>query len=161
VPAPVVAAQWLLAFHITGGFLLLGGAAAAAVLNALAWRTDRPSEIALLLRLIRFTVPLIGLGALLTLVLGLWLVHHDGFSYGAFWVWAAVILWMIGNALGGRGGRMQQQAREEAERCAADGDVSTDRLRELLRDPVANGMSWASGVAILLVLVLMIWKPGS
>jgi uncharacterized membrane protein len=157
----VLAAQWLLAFHITGAFLLLGGGLAAGVLNALAWRTDRPSEIALLLGLIRFVVPLIGLGALLTLVLGLWLVHHEGFSYGEFWIWAAVVLWVIGNALGGRGGRRQEKAREEAERCAAEGDVSTERLRELIRDPIGNAMSWGSGVAILLVLVLMIWKPGS
>jgi uncharacterized membrane protein len=157
----VLAAQWLLAFHITGGFLLLGGAVAAGALNVLALRAQKPSEIALLLGLVRFVVPLIGLGALLTLVLGLWLVHHDGFSYGAFWVWAAVVLWVIGNALGGRGGRIQERAREEAQRCAAEGDVSTDRLRELLRDPAGNAMSWGSGVAILLVLVLMIWKPGS
>jgi uncharacterized membrane protein len=157
----VLAAQWLLAFHITGGFLLLGGAVAAGALNVLALRAQKPSEIALLLGLVRFVVPLIGLGALLTLVLGLWLVHHDGFSYGAFWVWAAVVLWVIGNALGGRGGRIQERAREEARRCAAEGDVSTDRLRELLRDPAGNAMSWGSGVAILLVLVLMIWKPGS
>jgi uncharacterized membrane protein len=157
----VLAAQWLLAFHVTGAFLLLGGAAAAAVLNTLAWRAERPSEIALLLGLIRGTVPLIGLGGLLTLVLGLWLVHHDGFSYGQFWVWAAVVLWVAGMALGGRGGRHQAKAREEAERCATAGDASTDRLRELLRDPVGNALSWASGVAILLVLVLMIWKPGS
>jgi uncharacterized membrane protein len=157
----VLAAQWLLAFHITGAFLLLGGGLAAGVLNLLAWRTERPSEIALLLGLIRYVVPLIGLGALLTLVLGLWLVHHDGFSYGAFWVWAAIVLWVIGNALGGRGGRLQEKAREEAERCAAEGDVSTDRLRELLRDPIGNAMSWGSGLAIVLVLVLMIWKPGS
>ncbi|HVS85520.1 MAG TPA: DUF2269 family protein [Gaiellaceae bacterium] len=157
----MLAAQWLLAFHITGGFLLLGGAVAAGALNVLALRAQKPSEIALLLGLVRFVVPLIGLGALLTLVLGLWLVHHDGFSYGAFWVWAAVVLWVIGNALGGRGGRIQERAREEAQRCAAEGDVSTDRLRELLRDPAGNAMSWGSGVAILLVLVLMIWKPGS
>lgn len=157
----MLAASWLLAFHITGGFLLLGGGVAAGVLNLLAWRAEKPSEIALLLGLIRRTVPLIGIGALLTLVLGLWLVHRDGFSYGQFWIWAAIVLWVIGNALGGRGGRHQAKAREEAERCAAEGDVSTDRLRELLRDPVGNGMSWASGVAILLVLVLMIWKPGS
>jgi uncharacterized membrane protein len=157
----VLATQWLLAAHISGAFLLLGGGVAAGVLNTLAWRAERPSEIAALLRLIRVTVPLIGLGALLTLVFGLWLVHHDGFSYGDFWVWAAIVLWVIGNALGGRGGRHQAKAREEAERCAAEGDVTTDRLRELLRDPVGNGLSWASGLAILLVLVLMIWKPGS
>lgn len=157
----MLAAQWLLAFHVTGAFLLLGGGIAAGILNALAWRAERPSEIALLLRLIRRTVPLIGVGAVLTLVLGLWLVHRDGFSFGAFWIWAAIVLWVIGNALGGRGGRLQAKTREEAERCATNGDESTDRLRELIRDPAGNALSWGSGLAMLLVLVLMIWKPGS
>jgi uncharacterized membrane protein len=157
----VLAAQWLLAFHITGAFLFLGGAVAAGVLNVLARRTQRPSEIVLLLGLIRWVVPLIGIGAVLTLVLGLWLVHHDGFSYGTFWIWGAIVLWAVSMALGGRGGRRETNAREEAERCVADGDVSTEKLRELLRDPVGNALSWGSGLAAVLILVLMIWKPGS
>jgi len=153
--------QWLLMFHVTGAFLLLGGGAAAAVLNVRAWLAERPSEIALLLRLIeRIAVPAIGLGSALTLVLGLWLVHHVGYSYGTFWVWAAIVLWVLGNALGGRGGRHQAKARHEAERLAAEGDASSEQLRRLVRDPAGNALSWVSGLAILLVLVLMIWKPG-
>lgn len=147
--------------HITGAFLLMGGGAAAAVLNISAWRAETPGEIALLLRLIqRAVVPVIGAGSLLTLVIGLWLVHHVGYSYGTFWVWAAIVLWVVGNALGGRGGRHQAKARIEAERLAAAGSATTDELRALVRDPVGNALSWASGLAIVLVLVLMVWKPG-
>ena len=153
--------EWLLTFHVTGAFLLLGGAAAAAVLNIGARHAESPREIALLLRLIqRAAVPAIGIGSLLTLVIGLWLVHHVGYSYGTFWVWGAIVLWVAGNALGGRGGRRQAKAREEAERLAASGAAATDELRALVRDPVGNALSWASGAAILLVLVLMVWKPG-
>ena len=153
--------EWLLMLHITGAFLLMGGGAAAAVLNIGAWRAETPGEIALLLRLIqRAVVPVIGAGSLLTLVIGLWLVHHVGYSYGTFWVWGAIVLWVVGNALGGRGGRHQAKARIEAERLAATGSATTDELRALVRDPVGNVLSWASGLAIVLVLVLMVWKPG-
>ncbi len=148
-------------FHITGAFLFIGGSVTAAVLNTLALRAALPSETALHLRLIRWTLPLIGIGMALTLVLGLWLVHTDHYAYGSFWVIAAVVLWVVSSALGGVGGRHQEKARKLAERLAAAGDSSSDELRTLLRDPKGNAMSWLAGLAALLILVDMIWKPGA
>jgi len=148
-------------FHITGAFLFIGGSVTAAVLNTLALRAALPSETALHLRLIRWTLPLIGIGMALTLVLGLWLVHTDHYSYGSFWVIAAVVLWVVSSALGGLGGRHQEKARKLAERLAAAGDASSDELRTLLRDPKGNAMSWVAGLAAVLILVDMIWKPGA
>ena len=106
--------QSLLALHITGAFFLVGGSVMAATLNVLAIRSTVPSESAQLLRLIKIAVIVIGVGVVLTLVLGLWLVHNVGYSYGAFWVWGAIVLWVISNALGGIGGRHQERARELA-----------------------------------------------
>ena len=103
--------HWLLTLHVTGAFLLLAGSAMAGLLQLLALRTDRPSEIAQLLRLVRVALPLVVLGAMLTLVIGLWLVHHVGYSYGAFWVWAAVVLWVLASGLGKAGGEKQKAAR--------------------------------------------------
>jgi len=148
-------------FHITGAFLFIGGSVTAAVLNTLALRAALPSETALHLRLIRWTLPLIGIGMALTLVLGLWLVHTDHYSYGSFWVIAAVVLWVVSSALGGLGGRHQEKARKLAERLAAAGDASSDELHTLLRDPKGNAMSWLAGLAAVLILVDMIWKPGA
>jgi uncharacterized membrane protein len=153
--------QWLLMLHVTAAFFFVGGSVAAAVLNALAIRADRPSETARLLRLVRRTLPVIGLGVAGTLAFGIWLWHERGYGIGTAWIWAAVALWVLANALGGRGGRHQERSRELAEELAASGDASTDELRALLRDPVGNATSWLAGVATLLVLVLMIWKPGS
>jgi uncharacterized membrane protein len=153
--------DWLLALHVTGAFFLVAGSVMAGTLNVLAIRSRVPSESAVLLRLIKRAVILIGVGVVLTLVLGLWLVHHAGYSYGAFWVWGAVVLWVISNALGGMGGRRQEKARELAERLAAESDAPSDELRALLRDPRGNAMSYGAGLATLLILVLMIWKPGA
>lgn len=153
---------WLLALHVTGAFLMLGGSTVAGILNLLAWRAERPSEIAIYFGLIRrVAVPAIGIGAATTLVLGLWLVHHQHYSYGGFWVWGAVILWVAGMALGGIGGRRQREATELATRLAAEGDTSNDDLRRVLREPRGNAMSYGAGIAFVLVLVLMIWKPGA
>ena len=152
--------HWLLTLHVTGAFLLLAGSTIAGLLQLLALRTDRPSEIAQLLGLIRVALPLVALGAVLTLVLGLWLVHHVGYSYSTFWVWGAIVLWVVANILGKVGGEKQEQARKLATRLAGEGDTESAELRALLRDPVSNAMSWAADAAIYGILVLMIWKPG-
>lgn len=148
--------------HITGAFLLVGASVAAGILNTLALRAERPSEAALLLRLIRHLVPVIGVGSVAALVFGLWLVFQkDGIDLFSFWVIAAIVLWVIMGALGGAGGKHQEKTRELAERLAAEGDTSTGELRTLLHDRRGNAMSWLAGVATILILVDMFWKPGA
>lgn len=154
-------AQWLLMFHITGAFLLVGGSVAAGVLNVLSIRAHRPSETAVYLRLVRPLVPLIGIGSIATLVFGLWLVHELDFAFWSFWIIAALVLWMLAGALGSAGGKHQERARKLAENLAAEGDTPAEELRALLRDPRGTAMSWLAGVATLLLLVDMIWKPGA
>jgi uncharacterized membrane protein len=153
--------QWLLMLHITAAFFFVGGSVAAAILNTLAVRAERPSESAYLLRLVRVTLPVIGIGSLGALLFGIWLWHDLDFGIGASWIWESLVLWAVANALGGMGGRHQEKARTLAERLAAAGDASTDELRTLLRDRKGNAISWLAGLATLGILVLMIWKPGS
>jgi uncharacterized membrane protein len=153
--------QWLLMFHITAAFFLVGGSVAAGVLNVLSQRAERPSETALFLRLIRTVLPVIAIGSIGTLVFGLWLVHELHFDFWSFWILAAIVLWLLAGALGGAGGKHQERARLLAERLAAQGDTPDDELRTILRDPRGNAMSWLAGLATLLLLVDMIWKPGA
>jgi len=153
--------QWLLALHITAGFFFVGGSVAAAILNTLAIKAAKPSETAFLLRLVRRTLPVIGLGVAGTLLFGIWLWHQLHFGLGATWIWASLVLWVASSALGGLGGRHQEHARKLAEQLAAAGDATTDELRAILRDPKGNAVSWLAGLATIGILVLMIWKPGS
>ena len=153
--------EWLLMLHIAAAFCLVGGSTAAAILNVLAIRSERPSETASLLRLIKLSLPLIFTGVLGTLVFGIWLWHDLGFGIGTGWIWAALVFWVLASALGGRGGRHQEHAREIAERDAAAGDTMSGELRAMLRDPKALAFNYGAGVATIAVLVLMIWKPGS
>ena len=147
--------------HVSAAFFLVGGSVAAGIFNAMAIRAERPSESAFLLRLVRVTLPVIGIGVAGTLIFGLWLWHELGYRFGAFWIWASLVLWVVTNALGGIGGRYQERARKLAEDLAAAGDATTDELRALLRDPRGNALSGLAGAATLAILVLMIWKPGS
>lgn len=153
--------QWLLFFHVTGAFFLIGGIVVAGTLNLAAILKDRPpSQVATLYGLIRFAVPLIGAGLLLTLAIGLWLVHNVGYSYGDTWIVLAIVLWVVASALGNVDGKYQRQTGELAARLAAEGDVSSPELRARLRNPRALVISYGSGLMAFAVLGLMIWKPG-
>jgi len=154
--------QWLLFFHVTGVFFLIGGIVVAGILNLAAIVKDRrPSEVAALYTLIRFAVPLIGAGLLLTLVIGLWLVHNVGYGYGETWIVAAIVLWVVGSTLGNIDGKYQRQTGELAQRLAAEGDAPSPELRARLVNPLAIVISYASGLTAFAILGLMIWKPGA
>jgi uncharacterized membrane protein len=153
--------QWLIALHVTGAFFVIGGSVIAATLNVMAQRRERPSEVALFLGLTRIAVVSIGIGFIATFLLGLWLVHEADFSYGDAWVIVSLILWFGSAELGRRGGERDRHTRELAERLAAEGDAPSAELRARMRDPVTLALSWGSGLAVLVILALMIWKPGS
>ncbi len=140
---------------------MLAGALLAVVLSRAALSRERPSEIALLLGLIRVSVVLIVLGMAVTLAFGLWLLNDTAYDLGDGWVGAALALWIVALAAGGIGGRRDRKTRELAERLAAEGDAPNAELQARLRDPLSLALSYGSGVAILAILVLMIWKPGS
>jgi uncharacterized membrane protein len=153
--------QWLLVFHVTGAFLLLGGGAFAAALNLSALRRDRPSEIVLLFGLIRIAVVAIMIGTALAFVFGLWLVHEAGYGYGDGWVIAAILLLILANAMGGIGGRRDERTARRARELAAAGDAPSPELSRLVRDPVSLALSYGSGLVLVAILALMIWKPGA
>jgi uncharacterized membrane protein len=153
--------DWLLFLHVSGAFLLLGGAVAAGILNVAAQGRQRPSEIALLLGLIRPAVIVISVGFVVSFAFGLWLVHEANFGYGDAWVVISLVLWAVAGFLGDQGGRRDRATRELAERLATEGDGPSPELRARLRDPISLVCSYGSALAVLAILGLMIWRPGS
>lgn len=153
--------QWLLFIHITGAFLLTGGVVVAGILNIAAQRRKRPSEIALLYRLTGVAVIPIVLGALITLVFGLWLVSEApfGYHYSQGWVIAAIVLWVIGMASGEAGGRRDRKTGELAAELATRGDQPSAELKARMRDPASLALSYGAGLVILTMLAIMVWKP--
>ena len=153
--------HWLLVFHMAGALLLLGGAVFAGILNAAALRRERPSEIAVLYRLARIAVTAISVGLPLVLVFGIWLVADlDFVKWSQTWVILALVGWALAGALGGVGGKREKETRLLAERLAAEGDAPSPELHARMRDPLTLALSWGSGVVVLGILALMIWKPG-
>lgn len=145
--------------HLLGALLFVAGIVLAGVAFEAARRRERPSEIALLLGLTRIGVVLVGIGALLLLAFGLWLVRLEHLSYGAGWISTSIVLYIVALGLGAVGGRRPKQARHLAARLAVESAPASPRLRSLLNDPVSLAVNYGSGIMVLAILVLMAFKP--
>ena len=105
-------------FHLLGAFSLIAGTIVAGVAFEAARRRRHPAEIALLLGLTRIGVVLVGIGTLLVLGFGLWLVELGHWGYGTGWIVAALVLLALTVVLGTAGGQRPKQARKLAVRLA-------------------------------------------
>jgi uncharacterized membrane protein len=147
--------------HVLGAFLLVGGTVLAAAALAAGRLRRRPAEIASVLRLARTGVVFVGVGSLLALGFGLWLVDLAGYGFADGWIVAALALFVLSSALGARGGRKPREAREAATRLAREGSEDATEPRRLLADRPSLVLNAAAALAMLGVLALMIFKPGA
>jgi uncharacterized membrane protein len=131
----------------------------AGVAQVAAIRAKRPSEVALLLGVVRLAVVLVAVGALATLAFGLALASHLGLPFSLVWLRLAIVLWLVSLVLGAAGGRRGRHARYLAERLASAGDLSSPELRRAVADPAGLALSALSFACVLAILVLMVWRP--
>jgi uncharacterized membrane protein len=151
--------EWPLFLHLIGAFLFIGGSITAALLRFGAMRLTRPSEQAVLLRAVRPAAAVIGIGLVLTIGAGFWLVDRLGLGYGEGWLSAtfALLAWLV--VVGAVAGRRDRRTRELAEKIAAHENEPTPELTRALRDPVALLLNASMLVATAAIIVLMVWKP--
>jgi F0F1-type ATP synthase membrane subunit c/vacuolar-type H+-ATPase subunit K len=91
----------------------------------------------------------VGIGSLGALVFGVWLaIYVDGYELWDGWILASLVFWAIAVPVGARGGRYFERAAREPENAAAL------RRTGLTLQTIAS-------TALLLVLVMMIFKPGA
>jgi hypothetical protein len=106
----------------------------------LALRADTDGSVALARLFVVGTVA-IQIGIAGTLVFGIWLsISLDGYEPWDGWVIAAIVLWLIAAGTGGRAGTVSRER----------GGVQQ-----------ALVLHAVSSLAVLLILIDMIWKPGA
>lgn len=145
--------------HLLGVLLFTAGIAIAAMAYEIARRLREPDEIAAVLKIARAGVPLVLLGALMVLGFGSWLVDLAGWSYGTGWVSASMTLFLVALILGSIGGRKPKLARLHATKLAAGDQPADSTLNELINDRFSRVVNYASTLALLVVLALMVFKP--
>jgi hypothetical protein len=155
--------DWILALHLLAAFAFVAAIAGFWGMIAAGWNARLPREVLAIFRLNPFLQVLVGVGAAGTLVFGLWLaISLDAYQPWDGWVIAAIVLWLIAGAAGGRAGPEYERARSRAEQLAAQGrDDANDELTVLIRTRQGLVMHSLATLAALLLLADMIWKPGA
>jgi hypothetical protein len=133
--------ETLLFFHVLGAFALVAGTTAMAPF-ALGWGAAALERISAA-RLAATGSILSGIGAVLTLVLGLWLVGEADYAFFRFWILGALVMWAVA---GWSNGEVSKAARSVIK--------GEDGARHVKTIWIVD----AIGAAVL--LILMIWKPG-
>ena len=131
--------DWITALHLLSAFALVG-AMVVLWFGYLSLRAEGEASAALG-RLFKVGSVAVGIGLAGTLVFGVWLsISVDGYDPWDGWVIAALVLWAIAGGTGDRAGRLSQQPRGVQQ---------------------ALVLHTVSSLAIVLILIDMIWKPGA
>ena len=135
--------EWVLFLHVLSGFVLVGALTA---LWALVVGTRPAAPLVgadAARRYGRVAGPHVGVGLGGTLLFGIWAaIQHDRYQPWDGWLLAALVLWAAAAWAGGKAGQ------------------------EFERDPVGRRRSGIrfqalSTLGVLVILVLMVWKPGA
>lgn len=153
---------WLIALHVLAAFSLVAAIVLFSVAIAFGWSRDRPSEILSLFRVVQVGNVLMAVGAIGTIVFGVWLaIQMDEYSFFSFWIIAALVLWALLMETGRRTGKLYERSRDRARELATGGDVADAELQALQRSQPALMFHVASSVLAFLLILDMIWKPGA
>ena len=156
--------DWLLFLHILTAFALVAALVVFWIIGIVARNVDRPAESLRYFRVARPANVLVIVGILGTLVFGIWLaIERDEYQVWDGWIVAALVLWAIATETGRRGGIPYMEAKQLAERLAAEGraEEPSPELRAKLKDRNGMILNGLSSLAVLLLLLDMIYKPGA
>ncbi len=155
--------DWILALHVLSAFAFVAGMVTFWVLIVAVRRTDTPEGTIRMEPVVKVGNAAVGIGAGGTIVLGIWLAFSvGGYDIWDGWIIAAIVLWLIGVAVGQRTASAYMQGMNKAQELQAAGQ--TGPSAELLAlNRTQNGVLFhgLASVVVVLILVLMIWKPGA
>jgi hypothetical protein len=155
--------DWMLALHVLSAFALVAGTILFWVLIVAVRRTDTPEGTIRMAPAVKVGNAATGVGAGGTLVLGIWLAFSvGGYEIWDFWIIAALVLWAVLTALGQRTGVAYMQGMTKAQELQAAGQTGpSSELLALNRTPNGLLLHSLTSLVILLILIVMIWKPGA
>lgn len=155
--------EWILALHVLSAFAFFAAVVLFWVLIAAVRKTDTPEATIRMKPVVKIGNAAFGVGATGTIVFGIWLA----FSFGDYniwdgWIIAAIILWGISMATGGRTGVAYMEGMTKAEELQSAGE-SGPSAELLASNRTQNGlvMHALTTLLVLLILIDMIWKPGA
>ena len=156
--------DWLLFLHVAAAFALVAALVVYWVIAVAGRNVDRPNDSLRYFRVAKPANVLVIAGSVGTLIFGVWLaIDAEAYELWDGWILAAFVLWALSTVTGQRGGVAYSNAAKLAGRLAGEGrgDERSDELRALLKSRQAMWLNVVSSLAVLLLLVDMIYKPGA
>ena len=155
--------DWALAVHVLSAFAYVGGLVLFWVLIVAVRRVDTPEETLRMEPMVKVGNVAVGLGVVGTIVVGIYLAFAvDSYAIWDGWIIAALVLWAVVGALGQRTGVAYMQGMNKAKELDAAGKTGPDQeLLALNRTQTGLILQTLASLAVLLILVDMIFKPGA
>ena len=155
--------DWLLAFHLIsaaayGSAIILFWALIVAIRN-----TDTADETLRMAPMVKVGTIFVGIGAAGTIIFGIWLaLSVRNYDIWDGWIIAAIVLWAIAGATGGRAGKEYERGMDKArELQGADQSASNAELLAVNRTQAGVLFHALATLAFVLIVIDMIWKPGA
>ena len=155
--------DWILAFHVLSAFSLVAGLVLFWALIVIGRRIDTPADTLALSPVAKVGSATVGVGMVGTIVFGVWLAFSVG-NYDIWdgWIIAAIVLWVVGSALGRKTGQEYLAAPMKAAELESSGQTgSSAELLALNRTSRGVLLQALTSLVVLLILIDMIWKPGA
>ena len=155
--------DWILALHLLTAVAFVGAILGFWAMVVAGWRTDRPGDVRAIFRLNPYLNAAVAIGALGSIVFGVWLaLSLDAYEVWDGWVIAAIVLWLVASGAGQRAGAVYARAEHRAgELLEAGSEGASPELRALARSRQGLVLHSIATIAALLILADMIWKPGA
>ena len=155
--------DWALAVHVLSAFAYVAGLVLFWVLVVAVRRVDTPEETLRMEPIVKVGNVAVGIGAVGTIVVGVYLAFAvDGYAIWDGWIIAALVLWAVAGGLGQRTGVAYMQGMNKAKELDAAGKTGPDQeLLALNRTQTGLMLQALASLAVLLILVDMIFKPGA
>jgi uncharacterized membrane protein len=153
--------DWILALHVFSAFAYVAGIVLFWVLVVAVRRTDTPEGTIRMEPVVKVGNIVVGLGAVGTIILGIWLAFSvGGYDIWDGWIVAAIVLWAISMATGQRTGVAYTRGMNNAKELRTAGQTgSSPELLTLNRTSRGVLLHFLTSAVVLLILIDMIWKP--
>ena len=153
----------LLAFHLLSAFALGASIVLFWFLIVASRKVDTPGPTVAMGPVADVGTKVVRAGGVGTLVFGIWLaIRLDHVQVWSGWIIAAIVLLVIAAVAGGRSGVEFERAMKKAEELEAAGQTGpSPELLALNRTSRGLWLHTIVTIAVFLILIDMIWKPGA
>jgi hypothetical protein len=155
--------DWIFAIHLLSAATLVGALVMSWILTVALRSVDTAGTTLSFNRVAMVGATAIGVGLVGAIGFGIWLaILRDAFHVWDGWVIAAIILWCIATAAIVRAVAEYRKPAEKARELIASGQTGrSDELAALNRSSTGLLLRALASVAIVLIVIDMVYKPGA